>query len=228
VQRSDREPVTISRFFYELRGVLDRDAIVATSSGHPQTAALFEFPFYEPRTNLSTGGFSTMGFAVPAALGAKLAAPAQQVVAVVGDGDFMMTMQELATAAQYGIAVVVIVLNNQGWQSIRDLQIDMLGEENIFATEFTDRNGKPYSPSFRAIGEAFGIDAQCIHRFDEVQPAVQRALALNAPALIEVMVNREYPYSGGYATGWWDVPIPAYLSDRRTDYLTARNEEVLS
>ena len=228
VQRSDREPVTISRFFYELRGVLDRDAIVATSSGHPQTAALFEFPFYEPRTNLSTGGFSTMGFAVPAALGAKLAAPAHQVVAVVGDGDFMMTMQELATAAQYGIAVVVIVLNNQGWQSIRDLQIDMLGEENIFATEFTDRNGKPYSPSFRAIGEAFGIDAQSIHRFDQVQPAVQRAFALNAPALIEVMVNREYPYSGGYATGWWDVPIPAYLSDRRADYLTARNEEVLS
>jgi acetolactate synthase I/II/III large subunit len=123
--------------------------------------------------------------------------------------------------------VVVIVLNNQGWQSIRDLQIDMLGEENIFATEFTDRNGNPYSPSFRAIGEAFGIDAQSIHRFDQVQPAVQRALALNAPALIEVMVNREYPYSGGYATGWWDVPIPAYLSDRRANYLTARDEEVL-
>jgi acetolactate synthase-1/2/3 large subunit len=228
VQRSDRDPVTISRVFYELRQALARDAIVATSSGHPQTAALFEFPFYEPRTNLSTGGFSTMGFAVPAALGAKLAAPGQQVVAVVGDGDFLMTMQELATAAQYGIAVVVIVLNNQGWQSIRDLQIDMLGESSVFATEFTGQDGKPYSPSFRAIAEAFGIDAQCIHRPNQVQPAVRRALELNAPALIEVIVNREYPYSGGYATGWWDVPIPAYMTDRRAAYVAARNEEVLT
>jgi acetolactate synthase I/II/III large subunit len=227
VQRTDRTPVTISRFFHELRGALDRDAIVATSSGHPQAAALFEFPFYAPGTNLSTGGFSTMGFAVPAAMGAKLAAPDRQVVAVVGDGDFMMTMQELATAAQYGIAVVVVVLNNQGWQSIRDLQIDVLGEASVFATEFTGRDGTPYSPSFRAVGEAFGIDARCIQRPDEVQPAIHRALALGAPALIEVMVDRTYPYSGGYATGWWDVPVPAYLTERRAAYLAAREEEML-
>ena len=85
----------------------------------------------------------------------------------------------------------------------------------------------PYSPSFRAIGEAFGIDAQCIQRPDEVQPAVRRALSLNAPALVEVQVNRDYPYSGGFATGWWDVPVPAYLTDRRAAYVAARDEEVL-
>jgi acetolactate synthase-1/2/3 large subunit len=168
-----------------------------------------------------------MGFAVPAALGAKLAAPDRQVVAVVGDGDFMMTMQELATAAQYGIPVVVVVLNNSGWQSIRDLQIDVLGEESVFATEFVDRSGAPYTPSFRRIGEAFGIPAQCIERADEIQPAIGRALAADGPALIEVTVDRTYPYSGGFATGWWDVPVPAYLEERRAAYVAARDEERL-
>ncbi len=223
---SDRVPVTISRFIKEMRAVLDRDAIIVTSAGHPQAQVLQEFAFYEPRTNVTAAGFSTMGFALPAAIGAKLAAPDRQVVAVVGDGDFMMTMQELATAVQYDVPVVLAVLNNFGWQSIRDLQISALGPDRVLATEFL-RDGEPYSPDFCEIGRAFGCHAERIQAGEEVGPALARAFESGGPSLVEVLVNREHPYSGGLVTGWWDVPVPAYLEERRATYERERGEEKL-
>ncbi|MDP3061852.1 MAG: thiamine pyrophosphate-binding protein [Chloroflexota bacterium] len=226
-QTSERVPVTVSRFFRELRQAMARDGVLVTSSGHAQ-ATMLEFPFYEPRTNITTGGFSTMGFSLPAALGAKLAAPDKQVVAVVGDGDFLMTCQELATAVQYQIPIVVVVLNNMGWHSIRDLQIAAYGQERAFSTDFVGVDGVSSSPDFAALGKAFGVHSERIQRPDEVQPAVKRALALGGPALVEVLVNREYPHSGSLVTGWWDVPVPAYLEERRRKYLSERAEEQLS
>ena len=219
-------PVTISRFIKELRTTLARDAIVVTSSGHPQAQVLQEFAFYEPRSNVTSAGFSTMGFTLPAAIGAKLAAPGRQVVGVVGDGDFMMTMQELATAVQHNVPVVMAVLNNFGWQSIRDLQISALGPERVLATEFL-REGEPYSPNFCDIGLAFGCHAERIQTAEEVGPALARAFQSGRPSLIEVLVNREHPYSGGLVTGWWDVPVPAYLKERRATYERERGEERL-
>ncbi len=223
---SDRVPMNISRFYKELRSVLMRDGISITSSGHSQ-AAITEFPVYEPRSHITTGGFSTMGFSLPAAMGAKLAAPDRQVIAVVGDGDFMMTMQELATAVQYHIPIVVAVLNNQGWCSIRDLQKAAYGEERAIAAEFSNRDGDSYTPRFAEIAREFGAHGERIERPDEVQPALTRAFQTGGPALVEVMVNQEYPESGGLVTGWWDVPVPAYLRDRRQRYLKERKEEYL-
>ncbi|MGQ9571791.1 MAG: thiamine pyrophosphate-binding protein, partial [Dehalococcoidia bacterium] len=224
---SERVPVTISRFIRELRAFLERDAIVVTSAGHPQAQVLQEFAFYQPRTNVTSAGFSTMGFTLPAAIGAKLAAPDRQVVGVVGDGDFMMTMQELATAVQYKVPVVIAVLNNMGWQSIRDLQIATLGPERVLATEFL-REGEPYSPNFADIAAAFGCHSERIQAGQEVGPALGRAFRSGRPSLIEVLVNRDYPHSGGLVTGWWDVPIPAYLKERREAYERERREERLS
>lgn len=222
---ADVVPVSISRFLRELRAFLDRDAIVASSSGNAQAQMLQEFAFYEPRTNLTTGGFSTMGFSLPAAMGAKLAAPDKQVVAVVGDGDFLMTCQELATAVQYDIPVVVAVLNNFGWQSIKDLQTAVLGADRVHATEFVDRAGKLVSPDFAALARAFGVWSEKVERPDEVRPALARAFAQGRPALLDVTVNREPGYSGGTVAGWWDVPIPTYLEERRRNYEAARREE---
>ncbi|NQU97288.1 MAG: thiamine pyrophosphate-binding protein, partial [Chloroflexi bacterium] len=221
---SDAVPPTVPRFYRELREALDRDAIVVTSSGHAQ-ACVLEFPFYVPRTSVTTGGFSTMGFSYPAAMGAKLAAPDRQVVAVIGDGDFMMTMQEMATAKQYGIGVVAVILNNAGWYSIRDLQIDALGEDRVYATEFATPDGEAYTPDFAAAARAFGLRGERVDRPEEVSGAIDRALAGEGPALIEVMVQREFPYSGSTVSGWWDVPVPAYLEDRRARYLAERAGE---
>ena len=219
LRESEAVPPTIPRFYKELREVLNRDAIVVTSSGHAQ-ACVLEFPFYEPRTNLTSGGFSTMGWAYPAALGAKLAAPDKQVVAVIGDGDFMMTMQEMATAMEYRINVVAVLLNNYGWYSIRDLQMAEFGEDRAIGTDWDAEK----SPDFVKIAEGFGLQAESVGQPGEIQAAVDRALAYDGPSLVEVKVARDFPNSGSTVVGWWDVPIPAYLEDRRADYEQARKE----
>ena len=211
LRESSKVPVTISRFLKELREFLPRDGIVLTSAGHSQAQILQEFLFYSPRTLVTSGGFSTMGFTVPAALGVKLAAGKRPVIGVLGDGDFLMTVQELATAVQYNIPVVYAVLNNMGWLSIRDLQFDIYGKERGMATEFFGKEGGLYSPDYVAIAHAFGAYGERIQKGEEVKPALERAFASDKPAVIEVVVNREHPYSGGKAAGWWDVPIPSYL-----------------
>jgi acetolactate synthase-1/2/3 large subunit len=221
---SDHTPVTISRLIAELRAFLDRDAIVLTSSGNVQAQWFQEAMVYAPKTNLTTGGFSTMGWTVPAALGAKLAAPDRQVVGLVGDGDFLMTAQEMATAVQYGIPAVYVVANNLGWIAIRDLQAAAYGQERAVGAEFL-KDGAPISPDLAALARAFGCHAERIKAPDEVQPALRRAFAAGKPAVVEVMVERNYPLSGSPAVGWWDVPVPTYLTGQRAQYERERAEE---
>jgi acetolactate synthase-1/2/3 large subunit len=211
-------PVMISTVLQEVRKALARDAIVITSSGNIQAQMLQEFPFYEPKTCITTGGFSTMGYTIPAAIGAKLAAPTRQVVGLVGDGDFMMTMQELATAVQYQLPILIILVNNMGWVAISDLQRAVFGEEHVYATEFYDTTGKLYSPDFKAIAEGFGCYAEKFSKSEEIQPAIKRALDSRKPAVLEIIVNRDFPYSGSPAHGWWDVPIPTYFIEKRAKY----------
>jgi acetolactate synthase-1/2/3 large subunit len=225
---SDHVPVTISRLIAELRAFLDRDATVVTSSGNVQAQWFQEAMVYEPKTNLTTGGFSTMGWTVPAALGAKLAAPDRQVLGLVGDGDFLMTIQELATAVQYQIPAVYVVANNIGWIAIRDLQAAVYGEERAEGAEFLEggaADGVPISPDLAAVARAFGCWAERVSAPGEIQPALERAFAANTPAVVEVMVERTYPLSGSPAVGWWDVPVPTYLEERRARYERERLEE---
>ena len=120
------------------------------------------------------------------------------------------------------------MLNNQGWHAIHDLQIDAFGEGRGTAAEFRDRKGESYSPRFAEIAEGFGAQGERIERPDEVQPALARAFHRDGPSLIEVMVNQEYPQSGGLVTGWWDIPVPAQLTERRRRYLEERSEEYLN
>ena len=226
IRSAKTDQITISQLVGELNASLPEDTIIATSSGNTQAQLFQEYCYKNRCCNLTTGGFSTMGWAFPAAMGAKLACPDRPVVALLGDGDFMMVMQELATMAQYDIPVVVIVANNCGWMAIKDLQTDALGEEKVFGNDF-ERGGKPYSPDFCAIAEAFGIHAQNVCAKEKVGSAVAQALSSNKPALIQVDVCREYPHSGGKAFGWWDVPVPAYDAARRSDYEQGKREEVI-
>jgi len=221
---SNHSPVTISRLVAEVRACLERDAIVLTSSGNTQAQWFQEALVHTPGCNLTTGGFSTMGWTVPAALGAKLAAPGRQVLGLLGDGDFLMTVQELATAVQYELPVVYVVANNAGWIAIRDLQAAVLGEERAAGAEFCAK-GQPISPNLAEVARGFGCYAERISAPDEVRPALQRALSAGTPAVLEVLVERNYPLSGSPALGWWDVPVPAYLAERRAKYERERNEE---
>lgn len=219
---SDVSPMSMHRVLRELRAVLDRSAIVTSGAGLPQAIVRQHFPVYEPRTHITSGGFSSMGFTVPAALGAKLAHPDRQVVGIAGDGDFLQTMQEMATAAIEDIPAVFLVMNNCGWISIRNGQRAFMSRE--FGVYF-DREGEAYTPRFAEIAKQFGLHGERVERPDEVGPAVRRALASGAPALIEAMIARDGPESGLVKTGWWDAPVPAYLVERRAAYEEGRAEE---
>ena len=166
-----------------------------------------------------------MGWSFPAAMGAKLAAPDAPVVAMVGDGDFLMTVQELATAVQYNIPVIAVVLNNQGWQAIRDLQIIAFGEEAVYATMFEEEDRQPVTPHIADVAKAFGVYGVRVSHPDEVASALQTALGLGKPAVIEVMIDMGLGTSGGLAPGWWDVPVPGYFEKRRTIYDEERSDE---
>jgi len=221
---SDARPVTMARVMKELRAALERDAIVTSGAGLVQGTVRQAFPVYGPRTHLTSGGFSSMGFTVPAAIGAQLAYPGRQVVGCAGDGDFMQTMQEMAVAAMYDLPVLFMVLNNSGFISIKGGQMHNFGRTTV--VDFQKRDGSLYSPNFCEAARAFGLHAQRISTPEEVQPAVRRALATTGPALIEVLVDRELG-RGVTSTGWWDMPVPEYLKDRRAQYEAERNEEMI-
>lgn len=211
-ERWPADEISTSSFFGALRRYLDRDAITVVSAGHPQIQLFQEFPAYVPGASITTGGYSSMGFTIPAALGAKLAAPGRQVVGIAGDGDFLMTIQELAVAVENNIPVVYTVLNNSGWVSIRDFQRGMFGEDRPIAVDFVHHDtGQLYTVDFQKIGEAFGCHSERITHPSEVADALARAFASRRPAVLEVIVTRDPRWSGGMNNGHWDLPRPAYL-----------------
>jgi acetolactate synthase-1/2/3 large subunit len=227
-RESTKSPMTISRALVEARRVLDRDAIVVTGAGSPQSQVFTEFPVYGSDQHITAGGFSAMGFEVPGAIGAKLAAPDRQVVAIVGDGSFLQTIEELAMAAQYDIPAVFLVLNNFGWECIKNLQATKFGPDRVIATNFRKPDGTPFSANFAQVAEGFGCYGERIENPAEVGPALKRAFASGRPAVVEALCSRELPDSAQTTSGWWDVTIPTYHKDERREYESARSEEALT
>lgn len=205
--------LSLTKSLATLRELMPREGIVIASAGHPQIQAFQEYPAYEPRTWLTPGGYSTMGFTVPAAIGAKLAAPDVPVVGVAGDGDFLMTLQELALAVQLNLNVVYLVMNNAGWTSIRDFQRGLFGEDRAFFTEFRGRGGELQTPDFTAIAQGFGATGIKVESFDQLRPALERALKTEGPVVVEAMQDRDPANTTGINNGFWDLPKPAYLTD---------------
>ncbi len=226
IRDKKRSQITISQLIGLLNKELPDNTIISTSSGNTQAQLFQEYCYREPYCNLTTGGFSTMGWAVPAAMGAKLAAPDRPVVALLGDGDFMMTMQELSTMAQYDIPVVIVMANNSGWMAIKDLQADVLGEAAAFGNDFM-QGDTIYSPDFKSIAESFGIKAYNESTPEGITAAIINSIESGKPAFINVDVCRDYPDTGGKAYGWWDVPIPAYMEEKRRKYEQGREEETI-
>ena len=219
---SDRFPFTSQRPIGALRKIFPRDTIIVVGSGNTQGAVKQTFPVYQPRTHLTSGGFSSMGWAVPAAIGAKLAAPEQQVVCIVGDGDFLMTSQEIAICVTNAISVVFVIQNNAGYMSIRGGQRKQT--DRHIGTEFNHPDGTPYSPDFKAIGEAFGLKSWRVERSEDLEAVLEQARDLRAPCLIDIPTDRDA--AGPWVPGWWDFPIPAYITDARQDeYAQIRQSE---
>ena len=219
---SDDFPFTSQRPLRDLRRVLPRDGIIVVGSGNTQGAVKQAFPVYEPRTHLTSGGFSSMGWAVPAAIGAKLAQPDRKVVCVLGDGDFLQTMQEIAVCVTNNIAVTFVVQNNAGYMSIRGGQRKLTSR--AVGSEFNHPDGSPYSPDFTQLARSFGLAAWRVDSPEELEPTLAKAVSSDTATLVEVPTARDA--AGPFVPGWWDFPVPAYITDERQDeYWAARAQE---
>lgn len=137
-----------------------------------------------PRRWISSAGLGTMGFGLPAAMGAKVALPDEQVICVSGDASFQMNLQELATLAQYGINVKTVILNN-GWQGmVRQWQ------EAFYGERYSCSNMEVGMPDFVKLADAFGVKGMVVYSREELQDAIAEMLAYNGPVLMDVRVKR--------------------------------------
>jgi acetolactate synthase-1/2/3 large subunit len=173
-------PQYIIRQIYE---ATEGDAIMVTGVGQHQMWTAQHYVFHEPNTFISSGGLGTMGFGLPASMGAKVGCPDKTVWCVDGDGSLQMTIQELATLVQDNIAVKIAVLNNGYLGMVRQWQ-DLFYEKRYVATPLS-------CPDFVKIAEAYCIAAVKVTQREEVLPAIQQAMEHDGPFLINFMVEPE-------------------------------------
>jgi len=162
---------------------LDRDAIVVTDVGQHQMWEAQYYKHEKPRSLVTSGGLGTMGFALPASVGAKVARPDADVWAVVGDGGFQMTMAELATIVQENLKVNIAIINNGYLGMVRQWQ-EFFYERNYEATPLLN-------PNFAMLAQAYGIRNFVVQKRSEVIPAVRAAHAHEGPVLIDFKVEQE-------------------------------------
>lgn len=162
---------------------LKGNAIVVSDVGQHQMITSRYFKYQHPKTNITSGGLGTMGFALPAAIGAKLAKPEKEVIAIIGDGGFQMTIQELGTILQAEIAVKIVILNNNFLGMVRQWQ------QLFFDKRYSFTDIK--NPNFLKIAEGYGIQGRKITSRDELQDGLNAMLSCKESYLLEVMVEQE-------------------------------------
>ena len=195
---SNAYPMRPERILADVRAALPRDALITTDVGWNKNGVGQQFPVLEPGTIFTPGGYATMGFGAPAALGAKIARPDRVVVALVGDGGFGQNPAMLATAFEEDVAVVWVIMNNYAFGTIAGLEMAHYG--TTFGTVF-EKDGKPYSPDFAAIARAYGIDGVRINAAAEFRPALERAIKANRPCVIDVVMQNEPVPTAGH----WNI-----------------------
>ena len=176
------------------------EAIIVTDVGQHQMVTCRYANFVKSKSNITSGGLGTMGFALPAAIGAKMGAPNREVIAVIGDGGYQMTIQELATIFQTKTAVKIVVLNNDFLGMVRQWQ-QMFFEKRYASTEMVN-------PDFVAIAKGYYIDAERVTKRNELDSAVSRMVSSDKPYFLEICVEKE-------ANVFPMIPTGASVSDIR-------------
>jgi acetolactate synthase-1/2/3 large subunit len=165
-----------------IRAAIPDDGILVQDMNQMGYYSRNYYPVYRPRTYLTASQLGTLGAAFPLALGAKVAQPKQAVVALCGDGGFLYNSQELATAVQYGIHVVVIVFNDNAYGNVLRAQLEQF-EGHVLGTQL-------HNPDFVKLAEAYGAQAARVHRAAQLEVILRQALQEEATTLIEVPVGR--------------------------------------
>ena len=181
--RPQKEGLTMGEVIVSINKHSHGDAVVVTDVGQHQMVACRYANFAQSRSNVTSGGLGTMGFALPAALGAKMGAPEREVVAVIGDGGYQMTIQELGTIFQTQTAVKIVVLNNEFLGMVRQWQ-QLFFDKRYASTEMTN-------PDFVAIAKGYYIEADRVENREDLDQAVAKMMASDKPYFLEICVEKE-------------------------------------
>ena len=177
------EVLTMGEVIKVLNDLTNGDVIIATDVGQHQMVTCRYAKFNNSKSSVTSGGLGTMGFGLPAAIGAWYGAPEKTVVAVIGDGGFQMTLQELGTIMQFGAKVKIMILNNEFLGMVRQWQ-QLFNERRYSFVNIT-------SPDFVAVAKAYYIDGQRISDRENLKPALETMLNHDGAYLLEVMVGKE-------------------------------------
>ncbi len=161
----------------------NNEAILVTDVGQHQMIASRYFKFRQPRSNVTSGGLGTMGFGLPASIGAQLAAPDRTVITFIGDGGFQMSIQELGTISQDNIPVKMIILNNNFLGMVRQWQ------QLFFEKRYSFTGLK--NPDFITIAKGYGIEGHKVESRDDLEGSIQKMIDYKGPYLLEVMIEKE-------------------------------------
>jgi acetolactate synthase-1/2/3 large subunit len=175
--------LTMGEVIRNLNERTDGDAVIVTDVGQHQMVTCRYARFNRSKSNITSGGLGTMGFALPAAIGAKFGAPEREVVAVIGDGGFQMTLQELGTVMQFGVAVKIVILNNRFLGMVRQWQ-ELFHDRRYSSVDIE-------SPDFVALAKAYRIEGESVSDRSDLDAAVARMIDHKGPYLLEVNVGKE-------------------------------------
>ncbi|WP_054852362.1 biosynthetic-type acetolactate synthase large subunit [Olleya sp. ITB9] len=178
-----KEGLTMGEVLKEINSQTKGDAAIVTDVGQHQMIACRYANFNKTRSNITSGGLGTMGFGLPAAIGAKMAAPEREVISISGDGGYQMTIQELGTIFQQKVPVKIVVLNNEFLGMVRQWQ-QLFFDKRYASTEMTN-------PDFVAIAKGYFIEAEKVTKREDLEEAVAKMINTDGPYFLEVCVEKE-------------------------------------
>lgn len=179
----EKPGLTMAEVVRRISEFTDSEAVIVSDVGQHQMAAARYSKFKHTRSHISSGGLGTMGFGLPAAMGAKLGAPDRNVIVFVGDGGIQMTIQELGTIAQENLGVKIVVLNNHFLGMVRQWQ-ELFFEKRYSFT-------KILSPDFVKVADAYGIPGNSVSTRDKLADAIQAMFDTPGPYLLEIQIEQE-------------------------------------
>ncbi len=179
----DSDLMTMAEVIDRLSKKTEGKSLVLTDVGQHQMMTSRYYKFNQERSHITSGGLGTMGFCLPAAIGAKIGAPDREVIGIIGDGGFQMTLQELGLIMQYNIGVKILILNNEFLGMVRQWQ-QLFFDSRYSFTEMEN-------PDFIKLAEAYGIPARQVSHRNELDLAFEKWLYKDGPSLLEVVVEKE-------------------------------------
>ncbi|MGB7395504.1 MAG: biosynthetic-type acetolactate synthase large subunit [Pricia sp.] len=178
-----KDGLTMGEVIEEINLASENKAVIVSDVGQHQMIACRYAKFNQSKSNITSGGLGTMGFALPAAIGAKMGAMDREVVAVIGDGGYQMTIQELGIIFQHQVPVKIVVLNNDHLGMVRQWQ-ELFFDRRYASTVMVN-------PDFVKIAEGYHIEAKCVSERKDLKATVQEMMASDKPYFLEVKVEKE-------------------------------------